>query len=446
MPKDVLEGFEYYGDEQTSSPEVLSVRSINSDPPDKWAERLENAVKNNCIAELKAILDAGVNPNGPNIPGCRKTPLNIAISSKNRESVKLLLEYGADANPNFFNWYDIVRANFFDPETFRLLMAHGADVNARDDRGETVLFYCTNEKKYPAVLDCVKVLVEAGADLKAVNNNKETIINALHDRTSHGRFYPSQCPEVIKYLVSKGAPGRLDAVSTIFRVSMVFVLILVLALLFWILVKIFIEVELLNFVKKMFTAPLKKMSYLIILFLIFQIGILIFFLSIALIGKAYLAYFIILLFFFVLCDYTTLTFLKSLTDGTKASPLISYAFKNVGVVFMIIILGNILFSSPGVGSAEDRVLSVFAYFYAAFYLIVTFFISLIVGIFLRLINFLDLPERDTDEHTPPDEGIENVGENQSEKIQNDANEKDLQKDDEIREIRISDLLFPKRKK
>ena len=65
---------------------------------------------------------------------------------------------------------------------YRVLLRCGADPNARDDRGNTVLMY---HRKSP---EAIKNLVEAGADINAANDAGETLMSmTLQEQLQHHR-------------------------------------------------------------------------------------------------------------------------------------------------------------------------------------------------------------------------------------------------------------------
>ena len=95
--------------------------------------------------------------------GC--TPLHCASErrdSKGCSVVRLLLEHGADVNaPDVFGGTPLCKASFFGAlEVVRLLLEHGADVRAKNNGGKTVLQFAAGEGHN----EVVKLLRERGAE------------------------------------------------------------------------------------------------------------------------------------------------------------------------------------------------------------------------------------------------------------------------------------------
>lgn len=72
------------------------------------------------------------------------------------------------------------------------LLAQGAEVNARDDNKNTVLFMTKIQEKR----SIVKLLIESGADINAQNSNKKTV---LHRASGLGQL------DDVKYFIEQGA-------------------------------------------------------------------------------------------------------------------------------------------------------------------------------------------------------------------------------------------------
>lgn len=103
-----------------------------------------------------------------------------AASWRGPEEVLSLLEQGADVNARDEDGETVLMkaANRNEnPETIKALLEAGADINARDKRGNTALIKAVGFNRN---LDVIKVLLNAGADVNAKNDNRYTpLIEAL---------------------------------------------------------------------------------------------------------------------------------------------------------------------------------------------------------------------------------------------------------------------------
>ena len=142
---------------------------------------------------VKFLLDKGANPNPNAKPAAESSPLLEALTAGDAAIVKLLIERGADAKAaadmgltmavttkcdeglellaakiTDKQAYTLALQNtavFGDLQAVRLMLDHGADVNAFDPIGRTPLMYAAISDVLP--LDVVKLLIERGADVNA---------------------------------------------------------------------------------------------------------------------------------------------------------------------------------------------------------------------------------------------------------------------------------------
>ena len=123
---------------------------------------LHTAVKGGCCkGALQKIIELDINVSTLNNRG--ETPLFHACLSTQGESVKLLLEKGADPNITYADLYTSLHAAVLGHctnETLQDIINHGVYLDAQNIDGETALWLaCSNRQQ-----DSVKILLEAGSN------------------------------------------------------------------------------------------------------------------------------------------------------------------------------------------------------------------------------------------------------------------------------------------
>ncbi len=111
-------------------------------------------------------MKAGADPNAQD--EFLRTPLALAVMQNRTRVVVLLLKAGADPNQRWYGgdfalW--MAATGETDLKITRLLLAHGADVNAHS-RGGTALHIAA----FHGRIDVAKVLLKAGADANGPRN------------------------------------------------------------------------------------------------------------------------------------------------------------------------------------------------------------------------------------------------------------------------------------
>jgi ankyrin repeat protein len=175
---------------------------------------------------VKFLLEHGANPNPNSHAGAESSPLLEAATAGDAASMELLLAHGADVKDagepalemavtaESLNEcskcvdraaYSVALPNvaaFADLNTVRLMLDHGADVNAVDPFGRTALMYAAASDSLP--LDVIKLLVERGAKLNVTDGHKKAGdfgLTALDIAKLHGDT------PVVAYLTKAGATG-----------------------------------------------------------------------------------------------------------------------------------------------------------------------------------------------------------------------------------------------
>jgi len=147
---------------------VLGATAAQAEEP---SDRFYQVVRNNDIASLRTLLKTS----DVNLRDKRgATPLMYASAFGSLDAMKLLLAAGADVNAK--NAFDATALMWCvnDLEKARLLVAKGADVNARSKQGSTPLLIAAADD---GASEVVKLLLERGADILASDESHETALN-----------------------------------------------------------------------------------------------------------------------------------------------------------------------------------------------------------------------------------------------------------------------------
>ena len=166
---------------------VSVVISAQTDPS---RDALFNAIRQGSVAETDRLLKAGADPNVVDAGG---TPaLMGATLFGGADLVKLLLDRGADPNRAGVGGTTALMWAVPNLEKVRLLVGHGANVNARSETDRTAFLVAAS---YPRTLDVLRLLLDRGADLRAQDRSGATAL-ALAVRSAD--------IDVVRFLVEKG--------------------------------------------------------------------------------------------------------------------------------------------------------------------------------------------------------------------------------------------------
>jgi ankyrin repeat protein len=134
---------------------------------------LYNAIRTNDLAGLKAMVHTAADTNTKDDSG--KTPLMYAAAVGSVDAVKFLIDKGADVNAQNESGLTALMLAATDLPKVRLLVDRGANVNATTKLGRTALFLAAMSDQSAAI---VRLLLAKGADVKATDMFKNTMLNA----------------------------------------------------------------------------------------------------------------------------------------------------------------------------------------------------------------------------------------------------------------------------
>jgi len=159
-------------DEGADWPDALAGEA-KAPAPDPQASRMMEALRNGELQAFGKIL--GQHPEAANRSGTSGfTPLMYAVLYGDADSVRLLLEAGADPNlRNLGNASALMYASD-DPDKTRRLLDRGADANARSDEGQTPLLIAAAGHANASAV--VQLLLDHGADIKMTSPAGGTVL------------------------------------------------------------------------------------------------------------------------------------------------------------------------------------------------------------------------------------------------------------------------------
>ncbi|KAL4878169.1 ankyrin repeat-containing domain protein [Aspergillus karnatakaensis] len=219
--------------------------TIDSSIDINWGNALQIAVTHDNYGLVRSLLNrgadaavAGHDESSPTM-GVRAPPLQMAVAHKKHRALKALLDHGVDVNVQGHAkrtaLHELVNSDF-DSSDLQLLLQHGADINLPDRDGSTPLHcatiknmadavqellsagaapnprdsrqytpllclcatYLSEEKEIASALSIANALIEAGADIHAIEKDGMT---ALHLALQVN----PKCAALVEILVANGA-------------------------------------------------------------------------------------------------------------------------------------------------------------------------------------------------------------------------------------------------
>ncbi|MDB4713097.1 ankyrin repeat domain-containing protein [bacterium] len=155
--------------------QLITIAAVMAVVLTAFAGPIHDAVIFGDLAGVQAELDKGADVNAKDITWDGWTPLHWAVMSQGREIAELLIAKGANIeakddggeSPLHLASYHGIK------ETAEVLIAHGADLEGKNNNGSTPLIYATGRVQ----TELVKMLISKGADVNAENKYGMT---ALH--------------------------------------------------------------------------------------------------------------------------------------------------------------------------------------------------------------------------------------------------------------------------
>ena len=192
------------GDRQAVRQLLQSADADVNAPAVDGTTALHWAVHRDDLETVDLLLRAGANANAGNRYGV--TPLSLAALNGSAAAIDRLLTAGADANTSLDGETVLMTAaRTGNVPALKSLIAHGAEVNARDGlRGQTALMWAASLNHAEAV----RTLIEAGADLRIRTER------ATEGQESRGLF-GAPPPTSFSALLFAVRGGRIDAVRVL---------------------------------------------------------------------------------------------------------------------------------------------------------------------------------------------------------------------------------------
>jgi ankyrin repeat protein len=176
---------------------------------------------------LQVLLDYGADVNFTNPDG--NTPVHSAVEGGQSENLKLLIKQGANINATNktkksalmltmdYSWRDQSSS------LIQILVDNGADIDITDCDGNTALMLAASKGYSLTTLDGFKILVQHGANIRTRNSKRLTVLMIAASQYNHGFFeyllqnksdlYTNEVEEIGDALNLAASNGRLKIVK-----------------------------------------------------------------------------------------------------------------------------------------------------------------------------------------------------------------------------------------
>jgi len=159
---------------------------------EKLGSELESALSRNNERSILAALEAGASPmatKGVPLVGDRgRSVLSIAADKRWKSWIQPLLDAGVPIDHGDEEQRTALMYGLWVPQIARTLIAAGADVRHRDKYGITPVYMTGYGSGTPARAECLRLLVEAGADVNELTDRDEHALLQMVNQYSWATF------------------------------------------------------------------------------------------------------------------------------------------------------------------------------------------------------------------------------------------------------------------